>query len=113
MSAAAHADLTPVNAIACLCRRRPRSAHSRPGGHFGNWSAVPGSTATRRPLRRAAPSTLALHLEELRDGARPEIERLLARLARYGDRIAVRLPEGWQRALAVDSSMFELVLGDE
>jgi len=46
----------------------------------------------------------------LASGARPDIERLLARLARYGDRIAVRLPEGWQRALAVDSSVFKLVL---
>jgi hypothetical protein len=31
---------------------------------------------------RWTPATLALHLEELRDGARLEIERLLARLAR-------------------------------
>jgi hypothetical protein len=62
---------------------------------------------------RRTPATLALDLEDLRDGARPEIERLLVRLARYGDRIAVRLPEGWQRALAVDSSVFELVLGEK
>jgi radical SAM superfamily enzyme YgiQ (UPF0313 family) len=70
----------------------------------------------RRPIEqllRRTPATLALDLEGLRDGARPEIERLLARLARYGDRIAVRPPEGWQRSLAVDSSVFELVLGEE
>jgi hypothetical protein len=29
------------------------------------------------------------------------------------ERIAVRLPEGWQRSLAVDSSVFELVPGEE
>ena len=71
---------------------------------------------TARPidrLLRRTPATLALHVEELRESALPEIRRWLARLARHGDRVSVFVAERWRTALAVDSSVFDLVLEPE
>jgi radical SAM superfamily enzyme YgiQ (UPF0313 family) len=68
---------------------------------------------TTRPLLRLlrrTPATLALHVEELRESLAPELERWLARLSRYGDRVSVRLAERWRDAIRIDSSVFDLVL---
>lgn len=65
-----------------------------------------------RMLRRT-PATLALHVEELRESALPEARRWLARLARHGDRVSVFVAERWRGALAVDSSVFDLLLEPE
>jgi radical SAM superfamily enzyme YgiQ (UPF0313 family) len=71
---------------------------------------------TARPidrLLRRTPATLALHVEELRESALPELRRWLARLARHGDRVSVFVAERWRTALAIDSSVFDLVLEPE
>jgi hypothetical protein len=68
---------------------------------------------TARPverLLRRTPASLVLRVEELRESAIPEIERWLARLARYGDRVSVSIAERWRSVLRVDSSVFDLVL---
>jgi radical SAM superfamily enzyme YgiQ (UPF0313 family) len=68
---------------------------------------------TARPIERLlrrTPATLALRIDELRESALPDIERWLARLARHGDRVSVRLAARWREAIRVDSSVFDLVL---
>ena len=69
--------------------------------------------STVRPVERflrRTPASLALRVEELRESAIPEIERWLARLARYGDRVSVSVAERRRSVLQVDSSVFDLVL---
>jgi hypothetical protein len=61
-------------------------------------------------MLRRTPASLVLRVEELRESAIPEIERWLARLARYGDRVSVSIAERWRSVLRVDSSVFDLVL---
>lgn len=68
---------------------------------------------TARPIDRMlrrTPTTVALHVEALRESAVPEIRRWLARLARHGDRVSVFVAERWRSALPVDSSVFDVVL---
>jgi radical SAM superfamily enzyme YgiQ (UPF0313 family) len=68
---------------------------------------------TARPidrLLRRTPATLALRVEELRESTLPELRRWIARLGRHGDRVSVSVAERWRAALAIDSSVFDLVL---
>jgi radical SAM superfamily enzyme YgiQ (UPF0313 family) len=61
-------------------------------------------------LRRSA-ATVTLHIEVLRADQRRQLERLLQRLARYGDRVSIWIGER-ARPLAptIDSSVFHLLL---
>jgi radical SAM superfamily enzyme YgiQ (UPF0313 family) len=68
------------------------------------------STRPLHRLLRRTPATLALHVEELREQLLPDLERWLRQLARYGDRVSVRLAERWRGAIRIDSSVFDLVL---
>jgi hypothetical protein len=71
---------------------------------------------TARPIDRMlrrTPTTLALHVEALRESALPEIRRWLEGLARHGDRVSVFVAERWRGALPVDSSVFDVVLEPE
>ena len=61
-------------------------------------------------LLRHTPSTLTLRIEALRGAERPHLERLLRRLRRYGDRISIVVDERVRHAVAIDSSVFHLVL---
>jgi radical SAM superfamily enzyme YgiQ (UPF0313 family) len=61
-------------------------------------------------LLRHTPSTLTLRIETLRGAERHHLERLLRRLRRYGDRISIVLDEQVRHAVAIDSSVFHLVL---
>lgn len=63
----------------------------------------------RRLLRRTA-ATLTLHVEELCEEQRGQLERLLARLAPYGDRVSIWVERRLRPLLAVDSSVFHLVV---
>ncbi|HWP01838.1 MAG TPA: radical SAM protein [Gemmatimonadaceae bacterium] len=63
-------------------------------------------------LRRTT-SEVTLRLEELHDAHVPELERLLRRLARYGDRIRIVLDEQLRSRVQVDSSVFYLTLAVE
>ena len=55
-------------------------------------------------------STLILHIEELHAQHVAHLQRLLARLARHGDRVSVVVHEKLRTVVPVDSSVFNLVL---
>lgn len=55
-------------------------------------------------------TTVTLHIEMLREQELPHFARLMARLARHGDRISVVLSEPMRRIVKIDSSVFRLVL---
>lgn len=61
-------------------------------------------------LLRHTHSTLTLRIEALHAQHTPDLQRLLARLARYGDRVSVIVHESLRSRIAVDSSVFDLVL---
>ena len=61
-------------------------------------------------LLRDTPSTLTLHIDALGDAAHRPLEGLLRRLQRYGDRISLVVDERIRQAIAIDSSIFDLVL---
>jgi len=64
-----------------------------------------------RLLRRSA-VTLTLYVDELAEGQRPHLERLLRRLAQHGDRVSLRIKQTLLPGLSVDSSVFHLALDD-
>ena len=55
-------------------------------------------------------ATLTLKIESLRDSQAPQLERLLARLKRHGDRVSIVLDRRLRRTVMIDSSVFNLVL---
>jgi radical SAM superfamily enzyme YgiQ (UPF0313 family) len=61
-------------------------------------------------LLRHTPSTLTLRIEALHAHHTADLQRLLARLARFGDRVSVIVHESLWSRLAIDSSVFDLVL---
>jgi hypothetical protein len=61
-------------------------------------------------LLRDTQSTLTLRIEELQSHQVAHLQRLLARLARHGDRVSVIVHEKLRALVAVDSSVFNLVL---
>jgi radical SAM superfamily enzyme YgiQ (UPF0313 family) len=63
-------------------------------------------------LLRRSSVKLTLHIEGLADGQRHHLDKLLRRLARYGERVSIRINENLRTVLAVDSSVFHLVLED-
>ncbi|HWQ37986.1 MAG TPA: radical SAM protein [Burkholderiales bacterium] len=62
-----------------------------------------------RLLGRTA-ATVTLRIEALREQELPHLDRLLARLARYGDRVSVVVSERMRGVVRIDSSVFRLVL---
>ncbi len=64
-----------------------------------------------RLLRRPTVK-LTLHIEELAEGQRHQLDRLLRRLARYGERVSIQMNENPRAMLAIDSSVFHLILED-
>jgi radical SAM superfamily enzyme YgiQ (UPF0313 family) len=65
-----------------------------------------------RLLGRTA-STVTLRIEALREQELPHLDRLLARLARYGDRVSVVVSERMRGLVHIDSSVFRLVLSPD
>ncbi|HEX4984572.1 MAG TPA: radical SAM protein [Burkholderiales bacterium] len=61
-------------------------------------------------LLRKTRSTLTLRIESLRERELPDLDRLLARLARHGDRVFIVLDERLRNLVRIDSSVFHLVL---
>lgn len=55
-------------------------------------------------------ATLTLVIDEMERAEQPHLERLLRRLARYGDRIAIEVSDRLRHVLAIDSSIFTLRL---
>ncbi|NIV76381.1 MAG: hypothetical protein GWN37_16550 [Gammaproteobacteria bacterium] len=54
--------------------------------------------------------TLSLRIESVTTGQRELLQRWLRRLANHGDRVYIRVNERLHAALAIDSSVFHLVL---
>jgi hypothetical protein len=60
-------------------------------------------------LRRSA-ATVTLHIDALRVDQRRQLERLLRRLAPYGDRVSIWIDERVRPVVPIDSSVFHLLL---
>lgn len=69
------------------------------------------SRALGRLLRRTRVQ-VTLYVHEIQGAQIRHFEALLARLARHGDRISIILDQRMQARLAIDSSVFNLVLSD-
>lgn len=63
-------------------------------------------------LLRTSRSTLTLCIEELAIDQRQQLERLLNRLSPFGDRISIWVSEQVRTVLSIDSSVFNLILGE-
>ena len=63
-------------------------------------------------LLRTSRSTITLYIEELANDQRQQLERLLERLSPFGDRVSIWVSEHLRGLVAIDSSVFNLVLGD-
>jgi hypothetical protein len=61
-------------------------------------------------LLRRTQATVTLHIDELRKQEIPDLNRLLARLARHGDRVSIVLGKRMRELIPIDSSVFNLVL---
>lgn len=68
-----------------------------------------GTRRLEQMLRRSA-ATLTLPIEELSATQRSHLDNMLTRLARYGDRVSIRVSEKLLPMLAIDSSVFNLIL---
>jgi radical SAM superfamily enzyme YgiQ (UPF0313 family) len=63
-------------------------------------------------LLRGSAATLTLRIEELRDDQRQQFDRLLQRLAPYGDRVSIWVNAKLRPLVTVDSSVFHLLLDE-
>jgi len=86
----------------------PHVSINLPGGSCRSFLDSAGHHLER--LLRATHSSLTLRIDALREGEREAVQRLLARLARHGDRVLVVLGENARDLLHVDSSVFRLRL---
>jgi len=86
----------------------PHVSISLPGGTCGSFLRSSGRHLER--LLRATGASLTLRVDELLESEREQMQRLLARLARHGDRVFVVLGENARGLLHVDSSVFRLRL---
>ena len=68
-----------------------------------------GGRRIERLLRRST-ATLVLRIETLAENERQLVRQWLRRLTRYGDRVSVRASADLRPYLAIDSSVFHLVL---
>jgi radical SAM superfamily enzyme YgiQ (UPF0313 family) len=69
-----------------------------------------------RPLKRLlalTPMTVTLRIEALREAEGRHLERLLADLRRYGDRVSIVIDERLRQWVRIDSSVFNLVLAGQ
>jgi radical SAM superfamily enzyme YgiQ (UPF0313 family) len=65
----------------------------------------------RKILRRSG-ATITLRIEALEAEHVPELQKLLRKLSRYGDRVSVAVAEQWRAAVQVDSSVFTVLLAE-
>jgi hypothetical protein len=93
----------------------------RAGSRLASFSVAVTDWPDRRFFARAArpmerilrctAATLTLRIEALREHESEHLERLLRRLARYGDRVSIVVSESLRDLVHIDSSRFHLVLG--
>lgn len=80
---------------------------------FEGWLERRSLRRVGRRLRRLlgrTPATVMLHIARCDPRQAHEFERLLARLARYGSRVSIRVDERLRNLLRVDSSVFNVML---
>ncbi len=58
-------------------------------------------------------SSITLNISDLQHEQSEQLKRLLNRLSRYGDRIHIRIDEASRKIIAIDSSVFNLVLATD
>ncbi|GMQ92281.1 MAG: hypothetical protein BMS9Abin11_1603 [Gammaproteobacteria bacterium] len=61
-------------------------------------------------LMRCTATTVTLYIDELYEGQSQQLGKLLKRLARYGDRVSIRVNQKVRHLLPIDSSVFHVVL---
>ncbi len=69
-----------------------------------------GAARRLEKLLRTSAATVTLHLKEFRENQPYQLDRLLRRLSRYGDRVSLELDETLRRNLTTDLSLFHLRL---
>lgn len=78
-------------------------------GYVGRLFFTRAARRLEKMLRRSA-ATVTLHIEALRADQRRQLERLLSRLAPYGDRVSIWIDERVRPLVPIDSSVFHLLL---
>lgn len=78
-------------------------------GYVGRVFFTRAARRLEKMLRRSA-ATVTLHIEALRADQLRQLERLLKRLAPYGDRVSVWIDERVRPLVPIDSSVFHLLL---
>ena len=78
-------------------------------GYVDRASYKKAARRLEKMLRRST-ATLTLCIEELTEKQRPHLDRLLRRLAPYGDRVSIWVSERARPLLNIDSSVFHLLL---
>jgi radical SAM superfamily enzyme YgiQ (UPF0313 family) len=101
-------SLSGVGVVLSQASALPHVSISLPAGSCRAFLASSGRHLER--LLRATQSSLTLRIDALLESERDEVQRLLARLARHGDRVIVVLGENARGLLQVDSSVFRLRL---
>jgi hypothetical protein len=101
-------SLSGVGVVLSQASALPHVSISLPAGSCRAFLASAGRHLER--LLRATQSSLTLRIDALLESERDEVQRLLARLARHGDRVIVVLGENARGLLQVDSSVFRLRL---
>lgn len=61
-------------------------------------------------LMRCTATTVTLYIDELYEGQSRQLGKFLKRLARYGDRVSIRVNKKVRHLLPIDSSVFHVVL---
>jgi hypothetical protein len=78
-------------------------------GYVGRVFFTRAARRLEKMLRRSA-ATVTLHIEALRADQQRQLERLLKRLAPYGDRVSVWIDERVRPLVPIDSSVFHVLL---
>ena len=63
-----------------------------------------------RKILQHTTASLTLRIESLHDAQSDHLRRLLKRLARYGDRVSIAVPDDLKERVDLDSSVFHLIM---
>jgi radical SAM superfamily enzyme YgiQ (UPF0313 family) len=81
-------------------------------GYVGRVFFTRAARRLEKMLRRSA-ATVMLHIDALRVDQQRQLERLLRRLAPYGDRVSIWIDERVRPVVPIDSSVFHLLLAHD
>jgi radical SAM superfamily enzyme YgiQ (UPF0313 family) len=96
--------------LACTLRPGPTPDLSLSLNHLLDAGFYASAAAPLERLLRTTRASLTLHIESFHLAHREHFDRLLRRLARYGDRVSIVIDERVRTLLPIDSSVFNLVL---